>query len=436
MKKNIFTILLIIVVIQLQGQEILTTDEALKITLSENYDIKVTEKNIEIAKNNSSIYNSGFLPTANLNGGVNYSNNNTSTEGQDGSVFDIDNATSTNYNASLDLNYVIFDGLSRKYNFAKLKETYNLTELQARQVIETTLLNLYFNYYEVARLTENENNQKQSLQISKRRLLRANYGADYGQKTKLDVLNAEVDVNNDSINYLDSKRQLSNAKRNLNVVMGRDVNITNFEVETTVNYLFGLNIDDLLNDALQNNVIILQVEKGITIGNYDIDINKSGWMPSIIAKGSYNYNKSINDKTFNFANQGYTGFGLGINLGWDVFDGGRTRTRVQNAKIAVESQEIEKEQYAQQLTRDVYNAWEFYQNALFKMQVQEINVQTNERNFERTNEQYKLGQINSIDFRLAQVNLLNAERDLSQSKYDAKNAEYQLLYLAGNLLNN
>ena len=92
--------------------------------------------------------------------------------------------------------------------------------------------------------------------------------------------------------------------------------------------------------------------------------------------------------------------------------------------------------YIHQLTRDVYNAWEFYQNTLFKLQVQETNVQTNQRNFERTNEQYKLGQINSIDFRLAQINLLNAERDLSQSKYDAKNAEYQLLYLAGNLLNN
>ncbi|MCK5815430.1 MAG: TolC family protein, partial [Flavobacteriaceae bacterium] len=138
---------------------------------------------------------------------------------------------------------------------------------------------------------------------------------------------------------------------------------------------------------------------------------------------------------FNFAvNQKY-GLNAGVSLGWNIFDGGRTKTRVQNAKIAVESQEIEKEQYQQQLTRDVYNAWEFYQNALFKLQVQESNVQTNLRNFDRTNEQYKLGQINSIDFRLAQQNLLKAELDLSQSKYDAKNAEYSLLYLAGDLLN-
>ena len=436
MKTYIITICILIIGFNIYAQEILTESEALKITLENNYDIKVIEKSVETAKNNASVFNSGYLPTATLNSGANYSNDNSSFESQDGTITDVNGASSTNYNASIGLNYVLFDGLNRKYSYKKLKETLNLTELQARQVIETSLLSLYIAYYAVARLTENEDNQKQTLDISKRRLLRAEYSFTYGQNTKLDVLNAEVDVNNDSISYLDIQRQLTNSKRNLNVVLGRDAALTNFNVETNVNYVIGLDISSLLNNALNNNVTLLQVNKGLELSNFDISIQKSGWMPTVSASTSYAYNKTINDDSFSFASQQFDGLSAGISIGWNLFDGGLTKTQVQNAKIAVASKNVEKEQFVQQLTRDVYNAWEFYQNALFKLQVQETNVETNKRNFDRTNEQYKLGQVNSIDFRAAQVNLLNAERDLSQSKYDAKIAEYQLLYLAGDLLIN
>jgi len=436
MKTYIYTVALFILGGSVQAQELLTKDEALKITLENNYDIKVIEKNVEVAKNNASIYNSGYLPTASINSGVNYTNNTIEVESQDGAITEASNAISTGYNASIGLNYVLFDGLNRKYSYKKLKETHNLTKLQARQVIESSLLNLYIAYFEVSRLSENENNFKETLAISKRRLLRAEYSADYGQNTKLDVLNAEVDVNNDSISYLNSKRELTNSKRNLNVILGRNVIITDFEVETSVTYTLDLNLEALVRNALNNNVTLLQTNKDIQISNFDVSINASRWLPTITASSSYGYNLTNNPKTSFFAAQEVKGLNAGLTLGWNLFDGGQTKTRVQNSKIAVASKTLEKEQFIQQLTRDVYNAWEFYQNALFKLKVQETNVQTNQRNFERTNEQYKLGQINSIEFRTAQINLLNAERNLSQSKYDAKIAEYQLLYLAGNLLNN
>lgn len=438
MRNFIYIVVFYLSLIGLQAQELLTKDEALRISLEQNFDIKVSEKNTEIAKNNTSIYNSGYLPTANVNTGLGYSSNNSELKAQDGATIGVRDAASTNYNASVGLNYLLFDGMNRKYNFKKLKETLNLTELQARQVIENTLLNLYFSYFEVARLTENKQNQKKTLEISKRRLLRTGYSAEYGQSTKLDILNAEVDVNNDSINYLESKRQLLNSKRNLNAVLGRDVSVTSFNVETDVVYAINLNPDDVLTNALANNVLLLQVNKGIELSNYDILIRKSGWMPNVNLTGSYGWNKSINDQPvgFSFASNERYGLNTGVTLGWNIFDGGRTKTSVQNAKITLESRVIEKQQFTEELKRDVYNAWELYKNALFKLEVQRSNVETNKRNFERTNEQYKLGQVTSIDFRLAQINLLNAEQDVSTSKYEAKNAEFQLMYLSGDLLNN
>ena len=66
---------------------------------------------------------------------------------------------------------------------------------------------------------------------------------------------------------------------------------------------------------------------------------------------------------------------------------------------------------------------------------QENNIKTALNNFERTEEKFKIGQVTSIEFRLAQLNLLNAELSRNQAKYDAKLAELTVLQLSGELLN-
>ncbi|MFY7672253.1 TolC family protein [Tenacibaculum sp. MEBiC06402] len=418
------------------AQEILSKEKALELTLENNYDIRITKNNVATAENNKSIYNSGYLPTVTGNAGARYTNNDTDIEFQDGTVNTVTGAESENYNASIGLNYTIFNGFNRQNAFKRLKESYNLTELQGRQVMENTVITLFIAYYEVARLSENESTQKQALEISKERLKRANYSFDYGQNTKLDVLNAEVDVNNDSITYIDVRRQLKNAKRDLNVVLGRKVN-TPLDVNTDILYDTEINLENIINKAKSENANLLQSKKNIELSRLDVKINQSGWMPNVSLTSSYAWNRNSGDATNAFSPISNTQVGLsaGVNLTWNLFDGGRTRTNVNNAKIALETQEIRKEQLEEQLERDINNAWETYQNSLFALKAQEKNVQTNKLNFERSKERYKLGQITSIDFRQAQINLINAELSRNNAKYVAKNAELRLLQFSGELLN-
>ena len=63
---------------------------------------------------------------------------------------------------------------------------------------------------------------KGNLEISKTRLNRKRLELEYGQSTSLEVLNAEVDFKNDSINYLNTISNLSNVKRDLNLIMNVD----------------------------------------------------------------------------------------------------------------------------------------------------------------------------------------------------------------------
>ncbi|WP_299337178.1 TolC family protein [uncultured Psychroserpens sp.] len=417
------------------AQQVLSTEDAVKLTLEHNYGIQIANNAIEVAENNTSILNSGYLPTLTGNAGAVYNIDNTEAEFTNGEVAVLDGAESNRYNASLNLNYILFDGLGRKYNYKQLKEEYQLSELQARETIETTILQLFSVYYTVAQLSENTEALEQTIVISRDRLTRAGYQFDYGQSTKLEVLNAEVDINNDSINLINAKQQLKNTKRDLNVIIGNQLSEL-FDVDTDVNFLFQLNKEDLLAKTKANNVSLLQIEKNIAISALDVKINKATQiLPAISLNGTYGWNKNNNNAASFVAVSTNTGLSGGLNLTWNLFDGGGTLTRIRNSKINLENQKLQKEQLLIDIERNFNNAWDDYQNKLIIYQVQEDNIKTAQNNFDRTQEKFKIGQVTSIEFRQAQLNLLNSELSRNQAKYDAKLAELTVLQLSGELLN-
>ena len=436
---------LIISLHSISAQEVLLTkEEAIDQALEQNFDIMVARNNVEIADNNQNILNSGYLPVLSGNAGANYNRDDSTIEfpgqvDEDGNPrpdLTIDKAESQRYNAGLNLDYTLFDGLGRLYNYRILKEQYNLSELQARQTIELTMVELLSVYYEVARLTENENVQREALDISKDRITRLEYAFEYGQATKLDILNAEVDLTNDSINLLNTQQLLNNTKRDLNVVLNRDLTHT-FDVDTTVRFLPELEIDVILESASANNVTVLQTESNLAINEYDIKVSKSGYLPRIGLLGSYgwNLNQTAASAFFPGVNNETFSLGVGASLTWNLFDGGATITRVKNSKIAYKNQELLKNQVLLEVDRDILNAVETYENRLEIFKIQEQAVITNQSNFERSREQFQLGRITSIQFRQAQIDLLNAQTVKNLAKYDAKLAEVQLLQLAGQILN-
>ena len=431
--KYIFFIPVIIAFNAHAQDTMLSKQKAVDIALENNYDIKIAEGNVESAANSSSIYNSGYLPSVSASGGANYNVVDNTVTGQDGSTGTEQGVQTYAFSGGVALNYTIFDGLGRKYNYARLKENYNLSELQARQVIENSIVSIFSIYYEVARLTQNVNSQVETIDISRRRLTRMKYGYEYGQNTQLDVLNAEVDYNNDSITMRNLSLELGNVKRDLNVLLGRDVGI-DFYVDTTITYMSGLSYDALMGNARQNNVTVLQNEGLLKTAEYGVKVDKSILIPSIGFSANYNYNDRNNGSTAPFKHQTTFGPNVSANLSWNIFDGGMTKVRIQNSKIVVQNQEIARQQNLQILERNVNNAWAFYENALFVLEAEKKNLQTNQRNFERTLEQQKLGQITSIEFRQAQLNLLNAQLNFNQAKYLAKTAELALLQLSGDLM--
>ena len=414
------------------AQAVLTKQQAVQITLESNYDIKVAKNNIALAENNTSRELNGYLPTVNATAGLNTRLGGGSQKLSTGLENSTSNAFNWGSNAAVQGNYTLIDK-TRDNSVKQLEEIVDLQDLQLQQTIENNLLVVFNNYYEVARLTQNAAVQEQTIEVSKQRLQRATYQYDYGQGIRLNVLNAEVDIQRDSINLLNLKNQLANAKRNLNVAMGRSVR-EKVAVDTTVIYRADLNLEQLIQSAKDRNVAMQLINKNLNISAIDFDIIESTKKPTLDASASYNFNYSDNASGSFIDVSNTRGLSAGLTLGWNLYDGGRRKLQKENAKINVENQLVQKEQIAQQLERDVINAWENYQNALFILRAEQQNSVTNQLNFQRTEEQFKIGQVTSVEFRQAQLNLLNAATNLNTAKFNAKIIEINLLQLSGALM--
>jgi outer membrane protein TolC len=417
----------------LAAQDILMEEQAINLALKNNFGILIGNNNIAIAENNKSILNTGFLPTLNTNVGANYNLNNIVANFQNGNTTELNNATSSSYNAAVNLNYTIFDGLGRWYNYQQLKERYTLSELEARVTIENAIFQTLSAYYDVAVQNNNVDVLTEAIAVSQVRLIRIEQAFNYSQGNKLSVLNAAVDLSNDSIDLANAKLALANSKRNLNAITVQDIQ-NDFIINEELIFIENFDKTVLYDAMLDNNASLLQMKKSLTVGQYNEQIIRANYLPTIAATTQYGWNRSNNNEASFLASATSYGLSAGATITWNLFDGGTTRTNMQNAKLNNANLALQFAQMKNDLKRDFENAWADYQTRIYLYTTQEKNLRSNQDNFSRTNEQFKLGLVNSVEYRQAQQNLLTVATQVTQSKYSAKLAEIRILQLAGLLL--
>lgn len=431
--KNITNILILLLVSgSLSAQEVLTLEDAIAVALEQNYSITIARNDAFIAEKNAHPGAAGLLPNLGANAGVSYSAQNTKQVFAGGiPPNETKWAESTSYNAGVEMTYTLFDGLGNVYTFKKLNSLASLGEVQTRLLIENTLLQVISKYMSVAQLSENYRILLESTDVSADRFNRQKEKSAYGGP-KLDELNAEVDLNTDSVSLITAYNNLENAKRDLNVLLGRKAD-TEFEIDLNVSFDRDLMLDDLTSKALANNASLVLATQQLQASKYDVKLANAQLYPILSGNASYGFNKQENEVGILLENQ-TDGFSGGLSLRWNLFSGKTRLVQIQNAKIQLESDEASFEQALLQVERDVMNAFATYQTNLYTLAMDQRNLEVAKLNFTRTEDSYKLGQVTNTQFREAQLNLLIAEQRINQSMFNAKLAEIELYRLSGLLL--
>lgn len=438
--KSILIILSLFITAVAGGQPLLPLNDAVQIALRENQNINIARQSNALVDARTNWGTAGLLPTLVATGSYTYSLNDLTQQvavaldsaGNPLPPNEINDATFQTLNAGINLNYVLFDGLGRINNLRKLYLERDLSETQLRFTIENSLLQVFNTYYNAARQWHQLRVDREALDLSRRRYERTRAAFELGGGRRLDMLNAEVDLNTDSVTYLNARRDYEKSLRQLNLLLRFPMDTT-VQVDTGVVIDYDLDFDALRNAALENNASLVQAEFNREISKKEISIARSNYMPEVSANGGYNYTRNENDGGFLLFSE-QQGWQAGISVRWNLFNGYRTATEVQSAQIRLEQNEIAREQARDQLELDLASAWIDYQTNIRILRTQERNLSVAKLNFDRSQQAYDLGQINSSQLREAQLNYIRAKQIIIDLRFILKAAEIDLRRIAGDLI--
>ena len=275
--KKIFSILFIVPYLMF-SQDSLSLSKAIENGLQKNYDIRLTLKNVGINKIFNNWGEAGKLPQVNLNIGQ---NNSISDQRNNPISFAPFLFLSNDVSGSLSVNWTIFNGFGVRANKKKLEQLEIQSENTATLAIENTIHGIILAYYQAKIQKEQLNLLKNILKLTKEKFKQQQAKSELGIGVKFDLLQYEGNLYTDSSNKLFQKLALRNSIRNLNLIMGEDVEkkwILTSKIKPELNQK---DLASLKKEMLSNNTNIKNQFIDIALNQEDISLAKSQFYPVI-----------------------------------------------------------------------------------------------------------------------------------------------------------
>ena len=417
----------------LSAQHIYTLQKCLEEGLENNYSLRIVRNEEQIAHNNATLGNAGYLPTLDLSAGYNGTLDNNETEiratGESVSekgVFD------QIYNVGVNLNWTIFDGLGIQTNYKRLKELERQGETQTRIAIEDFIAALSAEYYNFVQQKIRLKNLRYAVSLSKERLRIVEARYTIGSFSRLDLQQARVDFNADSAQYMKQQELLHTSRIRLNELMAnRDMNDPVIVKDTIITPDTYLRFESLWHATLQTNASLLQANQKQKLARLDLRTVQSRNYPYMKVNAGYGYTHYKYDMGTN-KKRDNLGLNFGVTVGINLFNGNRNREH-RNARIAINNAYLERENLEQSLRADLINLWQAYRNNIKLLNLERQNLVAAKENHEIAMERYMLGNLSGIEMREAQKSLLDAEERILSAEYDTKMCEISLLQISGGI---
>lgn len=413
------------------AQDLLTLEEAVEITLENNYDIRLSRNDLKADSLAVSPGFAGMLPRVFAQATTNNSTQTISQTRSSGEVIELDNAKNNSLNYGVGLDWTIFDGLSMFARYDRLKELEKLGEAQLQTVLLNRVSDVMITYYDLVQHQQQLTALDSTLVISRQRVELANNRFSIGKASKLEVLNAQVDLNTDKTQYIIQSEVYANTKIRLNEIMARDPQ-TDFRVRDEVLISSNLELADLELLATSQNPELQAQLINKRISELELKQLKGNRFPRISANTGYNFSDSESSLGFTTKNNA-RGWNYGFAASIDIFNGSNQNRNEKIAKLQIENSTLAIAQQTQTIKSQLHSAFQTYQTNLSLIDLETKNEQIAKENLDITLAKYKIGTIPTIEFRTAQLNYIRATLRWSNAIYQAKLSEITLKQLAGSL---
>ena len=416
----------------LYAQSILTIEEAIKIGLEKNYSVLIVKNEQEIAKLQNNFGNAGMSPTVSVNANLSLANINSYQEFSTGVTQERNGAQSNNTGASVNVGWMIFDGLKMFAVKKRLGLNEQLTAIELKQQMENTVYEIVSAYYSVVKINELIKAAKQNLSIYEERKKLAKLKYEIGSDSKVDVLLSQSNENKAKSAIVQLELQLLNAKTKLNTLLNKPVD-SDFTTTDSIMVNYNPNIDELKKEVSKSNSSILISKQNESIISQSIKEARSANLPFVQLNGAYNFTRSQSQAGFVFLNR-QAGLNAGVTAGWLLFNGTKNSKLVKERNILFLNQRYMTEQTQLQVDAQVYNSYKTYLLNKSIVELEKQNLMDSKEVLDVSIERYKVGKSNLLETIETQKNLEDAQVRYIEALYAIKLAETDLLRANGSLV--
>lgn len=435
MKIKLFFLSLITTILMMNGdiqaQPKLSLEEAVRIALENNYDIKLSNNTVEIAKNNIRRGLSAMYPVVTGNFSTNNTVSNTRQTLSSGTVQERDGAKNSNMSYGPVLNWRVFDGFEMFARYDQLKEFYKLDESNLKLTVQNTVANVVTNYYDLVQQQQQIKALGTALEISRIRLKNSRSRFQIGKAAKLEVLAATVDLNSDTTNLLRQADLYRNTKILLNELLAREIN-TDFTVADTIIIQTDLKLSEIQHAASLQNPQLQSALINQRIAELNRKQVRAKRYPEINLNSGYNFNRSTSELGFAQQSQG-RGLNYGLTASINIFNGFLQKKNEQNADLEIDKSKIAYQRLNQNIHSQLASLFQTYQTNIELVRLEQQNLGVAQQNLDITLEKFRLGSVAPLEFREAQRNYIDANARFTNAQFQAKLAEINLKQIAGSL---
>jgi len=417
-------------------QDILTLEQAIGTALLNNYNILMSKNDsVSFAIDRSYVY-AAFLPRLNASANQLWNIRAEKNEFANGTKRDTSGLKSNNLQASVNLNWTLFDGLKMFAVRDRVIEQNVLGSLTVKEQVVNTVANVVNNYFNIVQSKLQMSALDEQIIISEERVKLADRKFSVGLGAKPELLQAKVDLNAQKAARLRQVTLTEQLKVQLNQLMAVESSAT-YEVMDTIPLNTSLQYGELAGNIANTNPSLQISRKNIDISNIIVRERKADLLPIITFNSAYNLIRSENKAVANPFSTLFSfnrGFNYGFGATVPIFNNFNSRRLVEQARLDVQYQELFYKNQLSQVDMMLSNSFKAYELEKRSLELELENIELARENVTIQLERFRQGASTYLELREAQISMLQADARLISAMYNTKVAETELLRLKGDLV--
>lgn len=432
----IFTCLLSSQGLIFSQQKVWSLEDCIRYAIENNIQIKQQAIQSKYQKNTLDLSKLKLLPSVNGSASHNYSFG----RALDQTTYqytDHQQVQSNNFYVGASLN--LFSGL-QNYNTIKKNEYELLAGEQDLQNFKDNIaLTVALDYLQILLNKELVVATGNQVKITKQQIEKTRKLVDAGSVAKGNLLQIEAQAAQEEVQFINTKNQLDisylNISQLLELKTPAGFEIVTPEITIDTNGIITGNIDEIFAAAQGIRPEIKSSQLKLTSSEYDLKIAKGGRSPRLSMSNSFSTGYSdIRKKllgldpitglpqygTYSFGDQvnDNINYGIGFSLNIPILNGWQVNKNIDNSKLNIENSQYALEGVKKQLYKNIQQAYTDALASLKKYNASIVAVSSTEESFRYTEQKFNQGMVTSVDYNASKTQLLKAQSDMSQAKYE------------------